>query len=87
MQAESTAPRVRTRDYASARHLQQQRASTRASRGPVLLAVAYSRERAAAGLAKAWPRAGLQRRLPGASRAIWKYFYYKIPTLKLMAAY
>ena len=36
------APRVRTRDYATARHLQQQRASTRASRGPVLLAVAYS---------------------------------------------
>jgi hypothetical protein len=42
MQAESTAPRVRTRDYATARHLQQQQASTRASRGPVLLAVAYS---------------------------------------------
>ena len=42
------------------------------------------RERAVAGLAKAWPRAGLQRRLPGASRAIWKYFYYKIPTLKTL---
>eukprot|EP01047_Picozoa_sp_COSAG01_P006818 COSAG01_NODE_251_length_20305_cov_5.846447_4_plen_77_part_00 len=42
MRVEATAPRVRTHDYATARHLQQQRASTRASRGPVLLAVAYS---------------------------------------------
>jgi hypothetical protein len=55
MQAESTAPRVRTRDYATARHLQQQQASTRASRGPVLLAVAYSPRVGGSGVGHAGP--------------------------------